>query len=278
MAEYSIVFRFVGRFVFAQDPANPGSLSALAINTEHCRDVSTPSHCVSMSIPCGRIHPLASRPPDFRFLSSASTTPQEDEMGLIEQGIWHLDDHVAHINGKTPFQWGDHHLIPEFEALVPSGNKKIATSAAKTLGGPTAAIIQLRCGTGVARQMVQQSVELVKLQDAIEPVKATAVTLADVVEVTVVTTGDPFFIRLCPGKSTAAGSVAVLTEDDRPTLVTFSNICTGSTFENFDKEFATLYEVLEEPPRTGDRLVPRRVNALNGRIDCHSPILGEFDN
>jgi hypothetical protein len=59
-------------------------------------------------------------------------------------------------------------------------------------------------------------------------------------------------------------------------VITISNLCTHSLFENFDAEFAALYEVLKSPEATCERKVPKQVADLNGKIDCHAAVYGTY--
>jgi hypothetical protein len=272
----TVLFRFVGRFVFAQPRRPDGTLTVLAVDIGYARDIAAGRHRVAMTAPWGCIHSLGSCGPDLMVMSSASVEPSQDTPERIEQALWFLDGHTVTVGGRNDFRWGGHSAtLIAFDRLVP-GNAGITPAVTQKPGGPTSAIIRLACGEGIARQMKNELLNLVPLSLANDTSGGETFRLADVVEVSVSTGPSPFVFTICSNQAPAPGSIAVLTQPHVPTVVTISNLCARSSFENFDSEFAALYEVLETPPITRDRLVPKRVEDLNGRIDCHSPVAGSY--
>jgi hypothetical protein len=273
-ADRTVLFRFLGRFVFAEPSRPDGTLSAIAVDVSYCRDVNAGCHKVVMSVPWGKVSSLGSTPPDEMFVSSASADPARDQLERIQQGVWDLEGRVLTVPGADTFSWQDKSSLVTFDRLAPG--TPISSSAATSIGGPTAAIVRVRGGVGLARQMRSELLNLVPLKLANQSSNDPPERLADVVEIAVTTTPDPFVIEMASDGLGSPGAVIVTTEPGRPTVVTFSNLCTRTSFEDFDAELAALYEVLEQPPPTRERLVPRRVDTLNGRIDCHTPIAGSF--
>jgi len=275
----TILFRFVGRFVFAQPKEDDGTLSVLAVNMQHARDVQSANHRVTMAISSGCVDPLGSCRPDLKCISAASVEPECDTMGRIEQLLCFLDGHEVRVSPYAHrFEWpsSEKGSILTFDELTDHRDSNIDPTYANNVAGPTAALI--RFGDGVARsvQKKSESLETVRLRLAAQAASGYGKQRPDMVEIRLDVGPGPYAFSISGGAGGRHGLIRVLTEPYISTVITISNLCTHSSFENFDAEFAALYEVLRAPQAACERKVPKQVADLNAKIDCHASVHGTY--
>lgn len=280
----TIRFRFVGRFVFAQKGNDKSpELKVLAIDPTFCRDVPSECHRVALTAPWDCVNPLGSCLPDLRLFSSSTVDPRNDRPGRLEQGVWFLDGCNIRIapapGGQPDFSWSDKDELLTFEALVNRKTASIDQRFTENVEGPTAAIFQVSTGSGRQNEApeVSEKIVLAHLHTANQACADDEARKAcDFVDVVLTKLKpDPYVISIT-SKDARRRCISFLTQPNTETVVSISNLCPKTSFETFDAEFASLYEVLAKPPETRMRRVPKAVPDLNGKIDCHSPVYGNF--
>lgn len=292
MADAHYAIRFVGRFVFAQPKTAQGAelpfVDALALNMEFNPDVKGAPHQFMMSASGEHVEPGKDRRP-HDMIVAASTGDERD----IEQFIWNLRgmDVSFEVQQGSPFTWSDRVKLGRLDILLDILNqastlqKPLLTAPDKT--GLVVGSVHVDVGSGTAERLIDGRVNFVTIETPDVPADLSKLPgsvprddnedgtpeefpLADLVTVNLTLPQDAkLTIHLTPRGDGTPGKV-VLTENGRPTVVTFSNLCTQLNTQ-VDEEYAGLYEVFQAKPKARARLVPKRATQLGGGTeDCYS--------
>jgi hypothetical protein len=134
---------------------------------------------------------------------------------------------------------------------------------------PIKSVVHLQSGVAALQQMTREFFEWVTVKGQNSGAIGDKVRLADFVDVTLTSeVPTPLVLQARHRAGGPTTSIALKVLPDSPTIVTFTNLC-SRPFEPIDQEFAALYETLEKPTLTRDRLIPRAVSPrLGGDFDC----------
>lgn len=260
---FKVTLRFMGRFVYAEKhkAAKPaGALDVLAVNMLYNPEVRAGRHQFALSVARTAVLQPGSLPPDLMVAS-------QEEADLAEYGVWLLPDHDVTFEGAGTFAWSQrtNPLLVDLSQLAPGAALDQAALVAR---GSVAARVHIPAGTGESKQAVLgRSADFVALSDQNpQTPRIPAAPLADLVTVELSTDNDfmPVLVRSRAGGPLAA---IMLKSAEEPTL-TFTNLC-PLPHGNVDEEFAALYEVLQNPPLSFNRLVPRETATLGHLDDCY---------
>jgi hypothetical protein len=281
----TFTLRFYGRFVFAEPyrgDASLGMVHVLPTNPQFNQEVGAEKHQFVVAAPRTRVVPLGTRRADMIMMAAMPPTQSE-------HAIWDLTDCELVIGSANTFQWAgakDRHQSPfvkdaATDEMVSVANLRELTNNAGSFSdsllnatgtaGVTTATIRLHEGTATPRQMAPENFEFVPVKDPNAVAPAIGVRrLADFVDVDFnMPPEKPLLVMQI--RSRSGGPVTAIAVNALPaltTIVTFTNLC-SRPYEPIDQEFAAHYEVLENPPLTRDRLIPRAVAPrLGGDFDC----------
>jgi hypothetical protein len=268
MAE--IRLRFYGRFVFAQQeqPETPPQVHILAANMAHNSDVGASKHRLVITAPREKTAFDGRRPPDLMLM--ASNVPTNQGITHAEHAVWELEGYNLSIDGDG-FNWTDNHRgLIDFATLNDKKNRVSPRIRDEKNAPMVTSIIHLTRGFGAC--LFGEVVDFVEFGAPDRP-PTPGLKLADAVEVRIdVPSDDAKYVefRLSSRKSASGDeTIRVMADDAATTFVSISNLCSGVRQGNVDKEFAGLYEVLEQPRPLRERLVPKPRPNLNNRNDCY---------
>ena len=264
----TVVLRFLGRFVCAEQhrggiPA--GVLDVLATDMQFNPEIRSGRHQFALSIPRASVVQPGSRPPDLMIGS-------QDEPDLAEHGIWLLHNHDVMLTGEKTFRWATRRDPTLIDLAVLSPEAKLDPAAVYARGAVIGRV-HLPLGTGAAQQIIPgKTVKFVRLSEQGIDRGDDPLPIADLVVVTIDLADDAtslaVFMKSRAGGPT--GAVVVKVVNDEPTILTFTNLCPLPHSE-VDEEFAGLYDVLQNPPLTVVRLVPKeQVPRLGHLDDCYN--------
>jgi hypothetical protein len=271
-----ITLRFFGRFVFVQprkaDPSSP--LDVLAVNMQQNRDIRASKHTLVMTAPREMAVAVGAHPADLMVM-----IPGAASLAQCEHALWFLDGYNVTCENGERFDWPKNHDELIELAALNDGDGKVSTRAFAANSPLVSSIIRVTGGTVTVSQVNDETLDFVRLKAPREVIKG-GFRLADVIEITmkVPSKSQHVMFRLTPRDGAHAVSTVIITgNDDAPTFVTFSHLCSGGRpGGEVDEEFAALYEVLERPPLTRERLIPRLRPTLGTRNDCYKSASATF--
>ena len=280
----TFTLRFYGRFIFAEPHKGDHSLGmvhVLPINPQFNQEIGAEKHQFAVAAPRRRLVPLGTRRADMIMMAAMQPTESE-------HAIWNLADHEIVIGSANTFQWSspkERRQSPFVQDVAHNGVVTIANLSELTgeegrfgeaflnsrgTDGVVTAAIRLHEGTATLRQMAPEVFEFVQVKgpNATDPIGEPR-RLADFVDV-VLNMPDDRPLLVMQIRHRDGGPLTAIALNALPgltTLVTFTNLC-ARPYEPIDQEFAALYEILENPPLTRDRLIPRAAPRLGGDFDC----------
>jgi hypothetical protein len=280
----TFTLRFYGRFVFAEPydgDKSQGMIHVLATNLQFNQEVGADKHQFVVSAPRTRLVPLGTRRADLIMMAAMPPTQ-------AEHCVWNLADHEIEIGTANTFRWSgakDPHQSPfvkdasgddvvtvaNLRALT-DNNGRLSQALLSGTGtdGVVTAAIRLHEGTATPRQMAPENFEFVAIKESQDTTpKPDRHRLADFVDVDFnIPLEDALLMKIRHRSGGPVTSIALNALEDLTTVVTFTNLC-SRPYDPVDLEFAAHYEVLENPPLTRDRQIPRAVAPrLGGDFDC----------
>jgi hypothetical protein len=288
----TMVLRFYGRFVFAQ-PHKGGKplkrVNILAVDPTFNPDVRGDEHRFLMTAPRRAVSTDGTRPADFVAMSS-QRADRAEYLGWDFSGS---DVIVAPAN-EFELREDDAAVLLSLNDLTGNSGKLLPIQR-HSEGSTPAVTGVVRLGGGVAtpRAIEKKSAStFVTFADRFNEVRfknrSAEKPPADYVEVVVQVTKN-LEISLARTRQDPVSSI-VIDPDYRiktdegeeviKTIVSFSNLC-GASRSDDDAEFASLYDVLTDPPPVRDRFIPRHERAGAGtrgiRFDCYSSAYVAYD-
>lgn len=261
--------RFYGRFVFTK-PRLGGAVKALALDPQSVAGLAADEHRLLLSVARQSTRARSTAPAIFAVIPAVNLPPH-----LAEQVIWSLEGFdVKFPDGQSATMSPSTETLPNLSTLTgASGRLDRSFSKSKALveipSGEVSAIrmgrpwphdyVPLRAPTGVGEYGTDD--------------------LPDMVEVTLKLTGE---LEIELSKRTATPPLVqkivvgpAKDADAGDPIVSISHMCAKGSHLGYDREFAALYEALENAPPLNDRLVPRPALPFS-ETPCLSPAFIEF--
>jgi hypothetical protein len=261
--------RFIGRFLFAYTGTreSPSVVTPLAIDMAFNPDLAVPLHRLLVVVPRMNTQTLGTKPAELTLFGPTPGADEEAQLLVWDVGGYDVYPRITKGGGITLVDWEDVPDVGEFTRAAGgkarfSGPPDRATLSRFTLTAGQFRAIQFDPNKKVTFEPFGQD----------GPRDTPHKPLPDVVDVELELNG-PLYLDL-ERRSDGSRSSIGITPSRRPRerlVITVSNLCPrpGSTF---DREFAALYEIFDNPPPLRERLIPYESEAPEeGRhADCTS--------
>ena len=255
--------RFYGRFLLAEQ-GKGGAVKVLALDPGEVPELSSGKHHSFMTV--ARYHVSEKVPSARRHTLAVMAAAAELEDRLTEQAVWDLNGLALKLKGTGTVTWRGETLLPDLTRLSTGadGETTLREQRAK-------AIVEIPYGAVEAKQ-VGHSLPFTfsPLRDALPeavPGGLEWVPLADMVEIVIDAGALTFEVKNVATPNAPPEAISLTAKDQELIVVSFSNLCTSPPQRGYDREFAALYEAVENAPAVLDRKVPGAASAMT-EIPC----------
>lgn len=260
-------FRIYGRFVFAE-PAAGGPVKALAIDPQSVPSLGADQHHLLLSVGRSNVRGASTQRAQFGIMPALDVPPQ-----YLEQVVWQLDGFDLTLpSTQQGLHWSSEKaILPNLTELT----EQAARFDASCLRAKS--IVEIPTGMVMPRRMgMPWPFDFVPVRAPLGQGMLEKPTLPDMIEV-ILEVPDDLHIAVIPraGNSKPAKEVIVKPAKVGPTIISLSHMCAAGSHLGYDKEFAALYEALENPPAVDERLVPRPALGFS-ETPCLSPAFIRF--
>jgi hypothetical protein len=264
------VLRFYGRFVVVDHGASAAKISLLALNVTFDGAVHAEPHRLMMAAHRRKVA-------DTTTVGADAIVVQPGvDADLLDTALWDVSGRRLTLAATGGFRW----QVPPTDAangvgladlrqLSPGTPFDLTHMNAFGKAKPVAAIVDVAAGAGLVGQIDQAPSGFAPLRDASSAGGPFNLRLAEFVEVRLsLPDNNPQMVFEVTDEQAAEGRIALVTDANDPTMVTFSNLCTAGE-RTVDEEFACSYQVLVDPPPVPDRLVPVTPPTLGRQFPCY---------
>jgi len=255
--------RFYGRYLLAEQ-GKGGAVKVLALDPGEVPELASGEHRSFMTV--ARYHVSEKVPSARRHSLALMAAAAEIEDRLTEQAVWDLNGLALKLKGTGKVTWRGETLLPDLTRLSTGadGETTLREQSAKS-------IVEIPYGAVEAKQVGHAlPFTFSRLRDALAsavPSGPEWVPLADMVEIVIDAGELTFEVKNVATPNAPPDAIAFTARDRELTVISFSNLCTSAPQRGYDKEFAALYEAVENAPALLDRKVPGAAQAAT-EIPC----------
>jgi len=239
-------------------------LDVHAIDPRSVARIGAAQHRLCMTVARSGVDSVGTtRAPDLTIIAPGDLKPSE-----LELAVWDLGGQDVRIVGGAEIRWaGSKTLLANLGQLT--RRQSVGRNADRAMS-----MIHLPGGAVTPRVLGKTySFGFVPYKDP-SSAPSHAQQLADIVDVLVEGNGSTLTIEIRQrGSSSPVQKISIRAGSSqgtsKPPVVSFSNLCTSPPQQGVDKEFAALYEAIENPPPVPDRLIPTAISTI-AEFPCYA--------